>query len=142
MRNTSYSTYIVFGSILIFISSAFMGTKNNNFNQDDKWLAPQSTKKLKNPIPNDKYSIKRGKAIYKMRCVICHGEKGKGDGLGSKALNPKPADHTSASTQTQTDGELFWKISEGRGAMVGWKLVMKDENERWDLVNFIRTLKE
>jgi mono/diheme cytochrome c family protein len=42
--------------------------------------------------------------------------------------------------QDQADGELFWKISEGRGAMVGWKLIISEE-DRWHLVNYIRTLK-
>lgn len=107
--------------------------------QDNRWVAPASSKKLKNPY-SGKSSIKKGQAIYKMRCTVCHGDKGKGDGPGAKALNPKPADHTSKSTQSQTDGELFWKISEGRGAMVSWKLILSKE-DRWNLVNFIRTLK-
>ncbi len=76
-----------------------------------------------------------------MRCIACHGPGGKGDGPASKALNPKPADHTSARTQAQTDGELFWKITNGKGMMVGWEKIIKEE-DRWHLVNYIRTLSE
>ncbi len=108
--------------------------------QDKPWVADASSKKLKNPTAGEKSSIKKGKALYASRCVICHGEGGTGDGPGSKALNPKPANHTSKKVQDQTDGELFWKISEGRGAMVGWKLIIAEE-DRWHLVNYIRTLK-
>ena len=113
---------------------------HNSFSQDKPWIADASAKNLKNPIASDKSSIKKGKALYTIRCVICHGETGVGDGLGSKALNPKPANHTSSKVQDESDGELFWKISEGRGAMIGWKLILPEE-DRWHLVNYIRTLK-
>jgi hypothetical protein len=41
--------------------------------------------------------------------------------------------------QGQTDGELFWKISNGRGAMPPWKHL--PEMERWRIVNYIRYLR-
>jgi len=34
----------------------------------------------------------------------------KGDGAGSIALDPKPANLTSNKVQDQVDGEIFWKI--------------------------------
>jgi mono/diheme cytochrome c family protein len=40
----------------------------------------------------------------------------------------------------ESDGELFWKISNGRGAMPPWKHL--PENDRWDIVNYIRTLQK
>ena len=52
---------------------------------------------------------------------------------------PKPANWTAAGVQSQSDGELFWKISNGRGAMPPWKHL--PEQERWEIVNYIRTLK-
>jgi mono/diheme cytochrome c family protein len=42
--------------------------------------------------------------------------------------------------QSETDGELFWKISTGRGAMPPWKHL--PEKDRWEIVNYIRTLKK
>src|SRR3990172_2845011 len=53
---------------------------------------------------------------------------------------PKPADWTSDGIQKQTDGEIFWKISNGRGSMPPWKHL--PEKERWEIVNFIRSLKK
>jgi mono/diheme cytochrome c family protein len=113
-------------------------TKTNNPDQE-KWVAPASAKEVKNPFTGES-SISKGKDIYKMRCVVCHGDKGHGDGPAGKALNPPAADHSSTAVQAQTDGELFWKISEGRGPMVGWKLILSEE-DRWHLVNYLRTLK-
>ena len=45
-----------------------------------------------------------------------------------------------AAAQSDTDGELFWKITNGRGAMPAWRQL--PETERWQIVNYIRTLKK
>ncbi len=108
----------------------------------DPWKAPDSAKSIKNPVEESKRIIsgKKGKKVFQSNCVVCHGDAGKGDGPGGKALNPKPADLTSDKVQSQTDGEIFWKITNGRGAMVKWEPVIP-EAQRWDLVNYIRSLK-
>jgi len=63
------------------------------------------------------------------------------DGPAAAALPPpKPADWTSAKVASESDGELFWKISNGRGAMPPWKHL--PDNDRWDIVNYIRTLQK
>ncbi len=110
-----------------------------NENRSTVWLAPESSKQLTNPISKNKSSIKQGSKIFKIRCIVCHGSTGVGDGSGSKALNPKPANLQSDRVQNQLDGEIFWKMSEGKGAMIAWKHIISEE-DRWRLVNFIRTL--
>jgi len=102
------------------------------------WVAPAAEKPRKNPFANDHKAIARGEEVAKLNCVGCHGAKGKGDGVAAVALNPKPADWTSGTVQADTDGELFWKISTGRGAMPPWKQL--SENDRWAVVRYIRTL--
>lgn len=101
------------------------------------WEAPASAKALKSP--GDKASnVKLGQALFQENCVICHGKAGKGDGEAAKAMSPRPKSLIDRSVQAQTDGELFWKISEGREAMPGWKSL--SEKERWSLVQYIRAL--
>jgi mono/diheme cytochrome c family protein len=104
------------------------------------WVAPESEKAKKNPLPNDKKVIEQGEKAAKINCVSCHGPMGKGDGAAAVALNPKPADWTSSRVQEESDGELFWKISNGRGAMPPWKHL--PETDRWAIVRYIRTLKK
>jgi len=100
------------------------------------WVAPPEAKSLKNPVKG----IGNAKKSVETNCVSCHGPGGKGDGPASAALPPpKPANWTSQAVQKQTDGEIFWKMSNGRGAMPPWKHL--PENERWEIVNYIRTLK-
>ena len=85
------------------------------------WTAPAAEKAKKNPLPADKKIVDQGQKVAQINCVSCHGAKGKGDGAAAVALNPKPADWTSSRVQDESDGELFWKISNGRGAMPPWK---------------------
>jgi mono/diheme cytochrome c family protein len=103
------------------------------------WVAPDPEKARKNPLPPGK-AVEQGKKSAQVNCVSCHGGSGKGDGPAAAALNPKPADWTSKRVQDETDGALFWKISTGRGAMPPWKHL--PENERWALVQYIRSLKK
>ena len=83
--------------------------------------------------------MKEGGAIYTANCTPCHGTKGRGDGPAAAALDPKPADHTSAVMRSETDGSLFYKISEGRKPMPQYKTTFT-EKQRWELVDYIRTL--
>jgi mono/diheme cytochrome c family protein len=103
------------------------------------WVAPDAEKAKKNPLPSDKKVLEQGEKVAKVNCVSCHGAKGKGDGVAASALNPKPADWTSKRVQDESDGELFWKISNGRGAMPPWKHL--PDNDRWALVRYIKSLK-
>ena len=102
------------------------------------WEAPAAEKAKKNPLPDDKATRETGEKVAKINCVSCHGAKGKGDGAAAAALNPKPADWTSKKVQAESDGEIFWKISTGRGAMPSWKFL--PENDRWAVVRYIRSL--
>ena len=104
------------------------------------WTAPAAEKAKKNPLPADKKIVDQGQKVAQINCVSCHGAKGKGDGAAAVALNPKPADWTSSRVQDESDGELFWKISNGRGAMPPWKHL--PENDRWAAIRYIRSLKK
>jgi mono/diheme cytochrome c family protein len=101
-----------------------------------EWKAPADAKAMKSPVKG----VGNAKKSVETNCASCHGVGGKGDGPAAVALTPKPADWTSAKVQSQSDGELFWKISNGRGPMPPWKHL--PDKDRWELVNYIRTLKK
>jgi mono/diheme cytochrome c family protein len=125
--------------IFFLIPLVLMGFKSIS---QDVWNAPASAKAIKNPVSTKKQkaSAKKGALIFNKFCVACHGPKGLGDGPGGKYLTPTPANLTSLRVQNQKDGEIFWKITNGRGSMIKWGPIIKKAN-RWDLVNYIRTLK-
>jgi len=125
---------VLFGFILLF-------TGWTSFSNIDQWKAPASVDNLKNPIMGDIKAIDKGKKLYKQMCAICHGDKGKGDGIAGASLNPRPANFAIYDIQSQSDGAIYWKITEGRAPMASYKDILKEE-QRWQLVNYIRTFKK
>jgi mono/diheme cytochrome c family protein len=93
-----------------------------------------------NPIEADKASITRGAELYDIHCKLCHGQTFEGNGPIAPFLANKPANLTSPVVHAKSDGSIFLTISNG----VEGKMPPLNENltvpERWDLVNFIRTL--
>ena len=93
-----------------------------------------------NPVGADETSITRGAELYDIHCKMCHGQTFEGNGPIAPFLANKPANLTSPVVQAKSDGSIFLTITNG----VEGKMPALNENftvpERWDLVNFIRTL--
>jgi mono/diheme cytochrome c family protein len=93
-----------------------------------------------NPIEADEASIARGAELYDIHCKMCHGATAEGNGPIAPFLANKPANLTSPVVQSKSDGSIFLTITNG----VEGKMPPLNENllvpDRWDLVNFIRTL--
>ena len=125
-------------TILIVI---IMVSFTTNMQAQKSWTAPKSADAIVNPLKNNQKSIKEGEKLYAQLCSVCHGDKGKGDGLASAALSPKPANFRNEKFYTQTDGAIFWKLTEGNSPMAPYKDAIS-ETQRWQLVNYIKTFKK
>ena len=127
------------GLLIIAALVVFNLISSRTFAQHTPWVTPKPAATVKNPLAGNENVLADAKTLYITNCAPCHGNKGKGDGPAAQALVPKPADHTSALVQSETDGSLFWKLSEGRNPMPGYKKILSDQ-QRWELINYIRTL--
>jgi len=136
MKN-KYQNQIV--TKLAFILIAVMFASIASAQHKAPMNAPKSAVNMKNPFPADVSSLERGKNSYQIDCVRCHGKGGKGDGLKAEKVHKEVADLGSDAIQNQTDGELFWKIYEARRPM---PLTNLTNDQRWDIVNYIRTFKK
>jgi len=110
------------------------------------WELPADAEKTKNPVAATPESVEKGKALYLARdkgnCIFCHGETGAGNEANLPKLRRKPADLSNKERMTaMTDGEVFWKITKGiNGIMPAGERKMPEAEERWHVVNYIRTL--
>lgn len=95
----------------------------------------------RSPLPYEAQSMTRGVTLYAAHCAICHGRRGTGDGPGGAGLPRPPADLTAPHTAQHTAGDLFWWITHGIEAagMPAFGPALA-EDERWDLINFLRAL--
>jgi mono/diheme cytochrome c family protein len=80
-----------------------------------------------------------GEALYKAKCVACHGADAKGETAIGKAN--KVRDLGSADVQKQSDDELAGIIGNGKGKMPAYGKSLKAEQIK-DLVAYIRSLKK
>jgi mono/diheme cytochrome c family protein len=108
-------------------------------NPPAQWVAPPRAAARKNPVPSDETSIALGRKTYERHCLACHGKKGKGDGPTADKLEKHPSDLSDPKLWEQSDGALLWKVTEGHKPMPTFKNLTSDE-ERWPLINYIRTL--
>ncbi len=119
---------------IAFLAFTFLSFQSHA--QHRLWVVPKSAASLTNPNIVD---LGASKVLYVTNCGPCHGDKGKGDGPAAQALATKPADHTSTLIQNETDGSLYYKLTEGRSPMPAYKKILTDK-QRWGLISYIRTL--
>ncbi|MFZ4987201.1 MAG: c-type cytochrome [Blastocatellia bacterium] len=105
-----------------------------------QWEAPGEALALVNPVKGSAEATAAGKNFYMQRCVDCHGKEGKGNGWLSKGVFKPPTNLASRVVQANSDGELYWKITNGKSPMPANRIRFTDE-QRWQIVNYIRTFK-
>jgi mono/diheme cytochrome c family protein len=104
------------------------------------WTIPAKYKTMKNPVASNKESISSGKDLYAKHCKSCHGSAGLGDGPKAASLDVTCSDFSSKKFQALSDGEVFFQMTEGKGKMPSFKKLIPEDNERWGMVNYLRTL--
>lgn len=107
----------------------------------EKWVVPEEYVSMKNPT-DPAVDMAIGKALYSKHCKSCHGKEGYGDGPKAKDQEGDLGDFSTAEYQAQTDGELFYKTSFGRNDMPEYTKKMPDDEDRWLIVNYMRTMAE
>lgn len=104
------------------------------------WNVPPDAGSLKNPVPVSQTTIAAARELYRGNCQKCHGVSGNGKVPPGATYfySTKPTDFTNTQhIDAMSDGEIFWKLTDGRKPMPAFKNRLSDE-QRWELVNLIR----
>jgi putative copper resistance protein D len=91
-------------------------------------------------VPYNAASVAHGIALYRIHCANCHGPTARGDGPASAGLLQRPADLTAPHTNEHTAGDIFWWLTHGVGIVMPGFGAQLPEDDRWDLINFLRAL--
>lgn len=103
-----------------------------------EWEVPPDKASETSPVVFDEAFRNNGAELYKKHCRSCHGDPSQNN---PAALNPSPGDPASEIFKQETDGALFFKITNGRGLMPRFAQVLNEE-ERWQVVAYIRSYHE
>jgi mono/diheme cytochrome c family protein len=113
----------------------------------EEWLARSlrglasepGARSLKNPVEATELAIAEARDHFADHCAICHGNRGDGKTQISAGLYPPAPDMRQQTTQSLTDGELFYIVKNGIRftGMPGWG---GSDEDNWKLVLFIRHL--
>ncbi len=131
-------------AIMAISAMAFLAfTVPQDAKKGEPWKIPAEYKSKANPDKGDDASVKFGKSVYAKHCRSCHGNVGQGDGPKARNLETDPGDFSDAKWQASvTDGELYYMSIIGRDEMPNYESKIIDEEERWAVVNYVRSLKK
>ncbi|MGL5113096.1 MAG: c-type cytochrome [Flavobacterium sp.] len=130
----TYFIYLVMFGFFIFGGPVAFG-------QESEWKAPKTADALTNPFKGNSKATAAGKRIYQQMCVLCHGVTGKGNGEAGLTLEKKPANFLAFKVKKESDGVIFWKITNGKPPMASYEDLLS-EDQRWQIVNYIRELEK
>lgn len=107
-----------------------------NVTAQNTWVVPQDQKEKLSMVEFTESMQKSGADVFAGKCTACHGTPGKGN--FNALLNPSPGDPASEKFQLNTDGELFYKISEGRVTMPSFKSALS-KADIWNVIAYVRS---
>ena len=122
-------------ALLVVILQAAGISQNTTYQQDPNWQAPGNAISRANPLARRPDAAAGGQKLFHRNCVECHGEDGSG------LVKKHAADLQLSVVQQQTDGTLFWKITNGNPDRGMPPFSNLPELQRWQIVLYLRSLK-
>jgi len=124
------------GIVILFCCFIFMAMTTID------WEVPAKYKDMTNPQAGVEDDDEIGADLFATHCASCHGKEGYGDGKKAATLDTEMRDFSSEEVQAQTDGALYYKSIIGKDEMPNFEKKISDVEERWLLINYLRTLGE
>ena len=136
VMKTKFNSIITLVGTILFMAAIVAFTI-----PQEKWEVPAKYKTMENEYAGeDEDGI--GSELYAQHCKSCHGKEGYGDGTKAKELETEMRDLTAEEVHEQTDGELYYKSFIGRDEMPNFEKKIRDDEDRWMVINYVRSLAE
>ena len=137
---TKFFALAILGVLFIVVMSSFTPQVEGQ-KMGAAWEIPADYKAKVNTFADDESLINVGKMLYMKQCRSCHGNAGLGDGPKARGLKTFPGKFNDAKFQEHTDGELYFMSIIGRDEMPNFEAKIPDDEDRWAVVMYIRSLK-
>ena len=141
----SYAILIASVLFLGFATGSAPLTATNNQSQstqgsDEPAPIPAEDVARKNPVKPTPEGLAQANKLFVYHCAMCHGTDGDGKGDLAMQMKLKLKDWRNPNSLAKmTDGELFYVVTNGRGKMTGGEGDRTKEEDRWNLVNLVRS---
>lgn len=126
--------------VLVLLGAFMMSFTTVSAQTKKPWDVPAKYKAMKNPHAADKSLIAPAKMLWAKHCKACHGSAGLGDGPKAKQLKSPMMDFSAKDFQAFSDGEIYYMSFVGRDEMPNFEKKILEEEDRWALVNFMRSM--
>ena len=113
--------------------AVLVAAENDAYTPDPEWQVPAAAAAKENPLAGRPDAAAGGRKLFARHCAECHG----GDGAGVRHA----ANLRLPSVQQQTDGALFWKVSNGNSRRGMPSFSGLPEMQRWQLVLHLRSFR-
>ncbi len=130
MHRIILSASVILGILGILVA------ENPTYVPDATWHAPDTAAARLNPLATRPGAVRGGKKLFLRNCAECHGQDG--TGMAKK----HSANFYLSVVQEQSDGALFWKITNGNADRGMPSFSKLPELERWQLVLYLRMLNQ
>jgi len=134
-RNLIGSAVVIMTTVVLF---SFVAPQDQKVGAP--WVIPANYKSMANPQKGKADPDNIGKLLYAKHCKSCHGAIGLGDGPKASSQETKINSFKNAKFQAQTDGEIYFQSFMDRD-MKSFEKKIPAAEDRWAVVNYIRTLK-
>jgi mono/diheme cytochrome c family protein len=118
--------------VAILVLGAGLLAQNIGYRPDPSWRPPDSAAARVNPLAGSPELAAGGRKLFHRQCAQCHGAEGQG--------LKRAADLQLPVVQQQSDGALFWKITNGNSRRAMPSFSGLPELQRWQIVLYLRTL--
>lgn len=123
------------GVVTVWFALSTAMAQNPTYRQDPRWSAPEDAVAKPNPLATKPEVAAGGRKLFIRNCAECHGK----DGSGMEKKHS--ADFHLPAVQAQSDGTIFWKITNGNTGRGMPSFSKIPELQRWQLVLYIRSFK-
>jgi len=104
-------------------------------------LRRSDPKTLNNPLPMTPAVLEQGRKSYTYYCIQCHGPRLDGRATVGQSFFPLPDNLLDPKVQSQSDGELFYRISLGYKRQPPLYATVS-VSDRWAILRYLRALAE
>jgi mono/diheme cytochrome c family protein len=133
--------FLTYPLVVLFTGMFLLAFVSPNENVVKDWEVPAKYKEMKNPHAGDKSLEKVGKMLYAKHCRSCHGNVGLGDGPKAASMDAEMMPFNDPKFQAQSDGVIYYQSFIGKDEMPNFEKKIPEAEDRWAIVNLIRTLK-